>query len=172
MNGHTQKALGTMMVVIVLVACGPGGTTDSSTTTTAMATTTQVPSVTQPGGTGGIGGISQACIDTAQAFIGAMAGFSTVIAGMTPAQAEAYITQLGDTTDKIPAELKDDFEVISQSLGVFYEGIADMGMQAGVPMTPAQIAIYSELAEKLEEESFEEAMERLTDWFETNCSSS
>jgi hypothetical protein len=169
MKPNPRTVLGASLILLVLSACGPSSSDGSTTTTTTAqsSTSTQATSNTQPGG---LGGVTQACIDTAQAFSGALTGFATVMNGLTPAQAEAYRTQLGDIISKVPSELRDDFDHVTQALDVFYEGIAEMGLQSGIPITPAQMTRYAELAEELNKEPFEGAMQRVSTWFQANCS--
>ena len=169
MNRHIRPTLAAIVFMVLLTACGSNAGPDSTTTTSTSDSTTTLPGGSTPL-TSGTGGITQACLDTAQAFSGALVGYATVVNGLSPDQAQAYRDQLADALGKMPAELREDFEVINDVLEDFYEGIAAMNLTTGVPMTPAQVTNYSELAEDLNEAPFAPAMQRVTAWFQTNCS--
>jgi len=172
--GRVRSVSLAMVVVFLLAACGSDGGSESPTPTQAVVTTTTLTSspssTSEPGGSGGIGGVSQACLEAAQAYASAFGGYATVMGGMTPEQARQIADQLEVSVGAVPDDLRDDYADVAEMLGIFYQGVADMGLQPGTPMTPGQLEEFAELAKKLDEGGYQEAAERVGNWFSDNCS--
>lgn len=185
MWGNLMKKLARVRVIVVLlfafvlVSCGGEGGADDTTTTQSndvaeTTTTTAAPEVDDDDEGGSLEGFSSTCLEATQGMAAAVSAYSQ---GMTQAfggsldddSLQLAADQLDAMAEAAPDEIKDDFAVIAQELGAFYNALVEMGYEPGATPDADQLAELSALAESINTDAFEEAGDNINAWFEENC---
>lgn len=182
MSSMKTKAVLVLVLAMVVTACGGSAGEEATTTTSASATTTAAPATTtttqtsntQPGGSGGQGGLTQVCLEATQAMSAAMASYGAGFVGafggtVDDDSLEAASAQLRAMAEAAPAEIRDDLRVIAEELSKLYAALDEIDYQPGTPPTPEQMAQLEALSEVIDQEAFEEAADSVEAWFDTHC---
>ncbi|HLT17604.1 MAG TPA: hypothetical protein VK007_12960 [Acidimicrobiales bacterium] len=115
------------------------------------------------------------CMAFAQAMMVVGAPMASMFGG---GDMEAEIEQAGEyfaeVAKNVPAELKEDFDVLAEAFEAFAKGLADAGIDFEDPATftnPDAMAKLEPAMKALESPRFEAAGENIERWLDENCSS-
>ncbi len=82
-------------------------------------------------------------------------------------EAKASIDALADNA---PEEIADAFETFAAEMGVFFDALADMGMDANGQPSAEQLGQLMQAAESVDEAALDEASNEISAYFEDVCS--
>lgn len=156
----------TAVLGLGLVACGSGGKTDASGTTT-----------TKADGNGDVAASAFAgdCAAFVNAFAGAGAAVGSAFSGTADAADLEKVAEYFDTVaDKLPKEIRADFQVFAQAYADFAKAMADAKIDFSNPasMNPEALAQLEKLSKAFQDSKVQEASARVQAYADANCKGS
>jgi hypothetical protein len=167
-----MRWLSILVLALALVLAGCGGGDDESSasgdTTVEEATTTTDTSedTTTDDGSGATGDFDFADEDC-QALLGVGATIAAAFSGTSGANTE----ELEELASKAPDEIQADVETLAQAFTAYAEKLQDIGIDAGVTPTAAQVQELQTAIASLDQEELTAASQRIEAWAQDNCQS-
>lgn len=164
--GGTSR-IGSLALVAVLglglVACGDGKKVASNATTT----------TTGSSGTDGADAydFTGDCADFLAAFSGASASIGAAFSGGADADLEEAANYFENVGDKLPKEIRVDFEVFAEAYRDFAKAMADADIDFSDPssMDPEQMSELQALGDAFSDPKVTEASANIEAYMEANC---
>jgi hypothetical protein len=154
--------------LLFLAACGDDDDSDDS-----AATTTEAPADnnddTGDTGDGDVDLPSGFSSEDCEQFAEALSGAAAALTGATDYSELAGFYE--EVADRVPEEIRDDFDVVAEAVRDFAEAAEDAGIDFTDPetLTPAALQQVAEESERFNEGEFQEASENLDEWRAENC---
>jgi hypothetical protein len=174
-----MRRMGAAAVVaaLMLVAAGCGGSNEESSsaatetvTTEATTTETETDMVTEETETtsSGVAGLTGACqdlVEVSQKFGEAMAAATGAGGNDLAATSKAFEA----FADKVPDEVKDDFQALAEAFAVYADALKGLDLKAGSTPTAEQVAKLVEATQALDQEKLSKASAGIDAWVKENC---
>jgi hypothetical protein len=136
-------------------------TTDDTTTDEATdETSTETTDTDTDTGTGNLSGD---CLEAVQAYSAALA------AAGSGGSSEDAAESLRAFAEQAPEEIRDDFEVLAQAVGKYFDELQDLGLSSGEQPSAEDIAKLSAAAAAFNDADVQAANENVSAWADENC---
>jgi hypothetical protein len=154
-----------------LVACGgddsgedASSDTDATTTTAATGSDTDTTELD-------LGDFSGECADFAQAFAGAGAAFGSAFSGQGNDDLGTVAEYFDSVADKVPEEIRDDFQVFADAYGEFAQALADADIDLSDPskVDPEAMSQLQALGEAFSAPEVQKASENIQAYVDSSC---
>jgi hypothetical protein len=148
--------------------CGGGDDEASDTDTTAIVDTTTDDTTTDETSTETTdidtsGDLSGDCLEAVQAYSAALA------AAGSGGSSEDAAESLRAFAEQAPEEIQDDFEVLAQAVGKYFDELRDLGLSAGEQPSAEDIAKLTQAAAAFNDAEVQAANENVSAWADENC---
>ena len=170
-----RKVLVLLIAVLALVAAGCGG--DSKSEATADTETTVVTETTASEDTTAT--TDSSATSTDETSIGSLSGECAEFAGISTKIAESLSGQnanlesaskaFAEIADKVPDEIKADYQVIAENFAKIAEALKGVDLQSGETPGPEALAKLQELAASMDSAEVQQASQHIEAWVQKNC---
>ncbi len=167
------KVLVLLLAALALVAAGCGGddgneaaddtdtavVEDSGTTTESEDSATATEDATDDSG---------ALTGDCAAFAGLSAKLSQAFAGSSN-DLDSATEVFDQVADQVPAEIRDDYEVLAKNIKEFADELKDLGLASGETPSAEDLAKLQEITQSLDSAEVREASQNIEAWTQANC---
>jgi hypothetical protein len=154
-----------------LVACGGDDSGGDASSDTEATTTTEATGSDTDTTDLDLGDFSGECADFAQSFAGAAAAVGSAFTGAPGDDLSSVAEYFDAVADKVPEEIRDDFQVFADAYGEFAQALADADIDLSDPSKadPEAMAQLQALGEAFSAPEVQQASENIQAYVDSNC---
>jgi len=158
-----------MVAGLALAACGGGDDDDAAEETTTTGEDTTTTKSTDSGDD--LGDFTGECADFTEAFADAGQAISSAFSGSGDGDLEDVASYFDEVSERLPEEIRDDFEVFAGAYEEFALAIADADIDFSDPQSadPEALAELQELTSAFSSAEVQEASENIQAYMAESC---
>jgi hypothetical protein len=155
-----------LALALLGAGCGEDDEVSSGTDTVVTETTTTDETTTDETATDDLGGIDLDDEDCRQLLDASTAiGRLFAAPGAEPEESEAF----EELVDRVPAEIRDDYQVLANALAEYREALADIDVDAGETPSADDVQTLLQALGSIDQPAVTEATQNITAWVDDNC---